>query len=118
MPVLNKAKGVYRGSALVAFVRVASRVIWQAKKIVGYTLVAESTLYQNPNYNIYETSSNGSAWLSFQNIEGLAVYFPAAAKYTNVKSMRSSNNGVKFTGETVVSAQAGDVVQLCVPKWG
>ena len=40
MPILNKAKGVYRGSALVQFVRVASRVIWQARKIVGWNKIA------------------------------------------------------------------------------
>lgn len=40
MPVLNRVKGVYRGSALVAFVRVASRVIWQARKIVGWNKIA------------------------------------------------------------------------------
>lgn len=40
MPILNKAKGVYRGRALVQFVRVAGRVIWQAKKIVGWNKIA------------------------------------------------------------------------------
>ncbi|MCQ9125582.1 hypothetical protein JY504_08120 [Corynebacterium amycolatum] len=40
MPVLNRVKGVYRGSALVAFVRVAGRVIWQARKIVGWNHIA------------------------------------------------------------------------------
>lgn len=40
MPVLNRVEGVYRGSALVAFVRVAGRVIWQAKKIVGWNKIA------------------------------------------------------------------------------
>ena len=40
MPILNNAKGVYRGSALVAFVRVAGRVIWQARKIVGWEKIA------------------------------------------------------------------------------
>lgn len=40
MPILNKAKGVYRGRALVQFVRVAGRVIWQARKIVGWNKIA------------------------------------------------------------------------------
>lgn len=40
MPVLNRVKGVYRGRALVQFVRVAGRVIWQAKKIVGWNKIA------------------------------------------------------------------------------
>lgn len=40
MPVLNSVKGVYRGSALVQFVRVAGRVIWQARKIVGWNKIA------------------------------------------------------------------------------
>lgn len=40
MPVLNNVKGVYRGSALVAFVCVGSRVIWQARKVVGWKLIA------------------------------------------------------------------------------
>lgn len=40
MPILNRVKGVYRGSALVQFVRVASRVIWQARKIVGWSKIA------------------------------------------------------------------------------
>ena len=40
MPILNKAKGVYRGRALVQSVRVAGRVIWQARKIVGWNKIA------------------------------------------------------------------------------
>ena len=40
MPVLNRVKSVYRGRALVRFVRVAGRVIWQARKIVGWNKIA------------------------------------------------------------------------------
>lgn len=40
MPVLNRVKGIYRGRALVQYVRVAGRVIWQARKIVGWNKIA------------------------------------------------------------------------------
>lgn len=41
MVVLNKVKGIYRGSALVKSVTVGTKKIWPSRTITGYRVAAE-----------------------------------------------------------------------------
>ena len=43
MPVLNRVKGVYRGSALVKSVTVGTKKIWPSRTITGYRVAATIT---------------------------------------------------------------------------
>lgn len=116
--LLKNAKAVRVGSRAASAVSLGNTRVWPHKRIIGYTVYATSTLYQNPRGTSYETESDGDTWMEVAGTEGLAAYFPRLDTYVQVSDMSRKNNGVKFTGDRKVDAKGDDEVRLCLPKWG
>lgn len=121
MPVLNKVKGIYRGSALVAFVRVASRVIWQAKKIVGWNKIAgpftASSVSNSRSKVEFETLSKDE----FEPISRMRdIWLRINGKYYEVSSMtaKSSGNEIYLKGGTKDVISSGDSFEIFQAKYG
>lgn len=122
MPVLNKAKGIYRGSALVAFVRVASRVIWQARKIVGWNKIAGP--YQVRSI----TSRNGKITIAdkvkdefeaLKSVKDLYLKGDDGQYYnvTRVDPSMYSNVYIDVNVEDTI-AKKGSMISFYQPVWG
>ena len=121
MPVLNRVKGVYRGSALVQYVRVASRVIWQAKKIVGWNKIAgpfTATSVSNSRSKVeFETLSKDE----FEPISRLHdIWLRINGQYYEVRSMtaKSSGNEIYLKGDTKNVISGGDSFEIFQPRYG
>lgn len=122
MPVLNKVKGIYRGSALVAFVRVASRVIWQARKIVGWNKIAGP--YQVRSI----TSRNGEITIAdkvkdefeaLKSVKDLYLKGDDGQYYnvTRVDPSMYSNVYIDVNVEDTI-AKKGSMISFYQPVWG
>lgn len=121
MPVLNRVKGVYRGSALVQFVRVAGRVIWQAKKIVGWNKIAgpftASSVSDSRSKVEFETLSKDE----FEPISRMHdIWLRINGKYYEVSRMapKSSGNEIYLKGETRNVISEGDSFEIFQPRYG
>lgn len=122
MPILNKAKGVYRGRAIVAFVRVASRVIWQAKKIVGWNKIAgpygvRSVTSETGNIVIADKVKDEFEALKSVN----DLYLKGDdGQYYNVTRVKPSMYSDVYIDVNVDSAIAkkGSMVSFYQPVWG
>lgn len=122
MPVLNKAKGIYRGSALVQFVRVASRVIWQARKIVGWTYIAGPYAVRSV------TRSNGEITIAdkvkdeFEALKSVKDLYVKGVdgQYYNVTRVNPSMYSSVYIDVNVEDAIAkkGSMISFYQPVWG
>lgn len=123
MPVLNSVKGVYRGSALVQYVRVAGRVIWQAKKIVGWNKIAgpyeASVIYSGQNKIVFYKTEKAE----FKPLEDIKDLYIKGdnGRYYLVTYIRYSTAG----SQTIISssltsdiAKKGSMVSFYQPVWG
>ena len=124
MPILNKAKGVYRGRALVQFVRVAGRVIWQAKKIVGWNKIAGpvtidgiSGIKQRLDFNDADSVSALQVLAQYKEI---AVGKPGGEAIEVVdKEIRSGRVRVFLPAKPLdLGLAPGDSVTFYQPVWG
>ncbi|MEW4620774.1 hypothetical protein [Corynebacterium amycolatum] len=121
MPVLNKVKGIYRGSALVAFVRVASRVIWQAKKIVGWNKIAGPFTASSVSNSKSKIEFDALSKDEFKPIAGMSdIWLRINGKYYEVSSMdpRSSGNEIYLKGDTKGVISSGDSFEIFQAKYG
>lgn len=122
MPILNKAKGVYRGRALVQFVRVASRVIWQARKIVGWNKIAGpyevSRASKSQSKITFATGSKDE----FQNLIRVKDLHLKGddGQYYNVTLIDPGLSSSVYIGANVDStiAKKGSMVSFYQPVWG
>lgn len=122
MPVLNKAKGIYRGSALVAFVRVASRVIWQARKIVGWNRIAGPYQVEDVSKRQRKITFATGSKDEFQNLQRTTdlhlkgddgEYY----KVTRVDPGLSSSVYIDVNVEDTI-AETGSMISFYQPVWG
>lgn len=121
MPVLNRVKGIYRGSALVAFVRVASRVIWQAKKIVGWNKIAGPFTASSVSNSKSKIEFDALSKDEFEPIATMEdIWLRINGKYYEVSSMdpRSSGNEIYLKGETKNVISRGDSFEIFQAKYG
>lgn len=121
MPILNKAKGVYRGSALVAFVRVAGRVIWQAKKIVGWNKIAGPFTASSVSNSQSKIEFDALSKDEFKPIATMEdIWLRINGQYYEVGSMdaRSSGNEIYLKGKTKNVISMGDSFEIFQAKYG
>ncbi|MBC6792635.1 hypothetical protein [Corynebacterium sp. LK26] len=121
MPVLNRVKGIYRGSALVAFVRVASRVIWQAKKIVGWNKIAGPFTADSVSNSKSKIEFDALSKDEFEPISKMSdIWLRINGRYYEVESMdaRSSGNEIRLKGETKNVISRGDSFEIFQAKYG
>lgn len=124
MPVLNRVKGVYRGSALVQFVRVASRVIWQAKKIVGWNHIAGPVTIDDTSEMSqrlgFEDEASVSALQVLSQYKELAVGKPGGEAIEVVDKEISDDRVRVFLPARPkdYGLNKGDSVSFYQPVWG
>ena len=121
MPILNKAKGVYRGRALVAFVRVASRVIWQARKIVGWNKIAGPFTASKVGHSSSKIEFDELSKGEFEPISKMRdIWLRINGQYYEVDSMepKSSGNEIYLKGETKNVISRGDSFEIFQAKYG
>lgn len=121
MPVLNRVKGVYRGSALVAFVCVGSRVIWQARKIVGWNKIAGPFTASSVSNSRSKIEFDALSKDEFEPIATMGdIWLRINGKYYEVSSMdpRSSGNEIYLKGETKNVISRGDSFEIFQAKYG
>ncbi|TXS60904.1 hypothetical protein CHU67_00490 [Corynebacterium sp. LK19] len=121
MPVLNRVKGVYRGSALVQYVRVASRVIWQAKKIVGWNKIAgpitASAVFDSQSKIKFDQLSKDE----FGSIAQMKdIWLRINGQYYEAGRMRASvaGNEIYLKGDTKNVISGGDSFEIFQPRYG
>lgn len=122
MPVLNKAKGIYRGSALVAFVRVASRVIWQARKIVGWNRIAGPYQVEDVTKRQRKITFATGSKDEFQNLQRTTDLYLKGDdgeyyKVTRVDPGLSSSVYIDVNVEDTI-AETGSMISFYQPVWG
>ncbi|MCQ9167501.1 hypothetical protein [Corynebacterium amycolatum] len=121
MPVLNRVKGVYRGRALVQFVRVAGRVIWQARKIVGWNKIAGPFTASSVSNSQSKIEFDALSKDEFKPIATMEdIWLRINGKYYEVSSMapRSSGNKIYLKGETKNVISRGDSFEIFQAKYG
>lgn len=121
MPILNKAKGVYRGSALVAFVRVASRVIWQAKKIVGWNKIAGPFTADSVSNSRSKIEFDALSKDEFEPISKMSdIWLRINGQYYEVDRMRPSVSGneIYLKGDTKGIIRSGDSFEIFQAQYG
>lgn len=121
MPVLNRVKGVYRGRALVAFVRVAGRVIWQAKKIVGWNKIAGPFTADSVSNSRSKIEFDALSKDEFEPISKMSdIWLRINGRYYEVESMdaRSSGNEIRLKGETKNVISRGDSFEIFQARYG
>ena len=121
MPILNKAKGVYRGRALVQYVRVAGRVIWQARKIVGWSKIAGP--FTASKVSNFKSSIEFDALSKdeFKPIAGMRdIWLRIKGQYYEVDSMNPSiaGNEIYLKGGTKGVISMGDSFEIFQAKYG
>ena len=121
MPILNKAKGVYRGRALVQFVRVAGRVIWQARKIVGWNKIAGPFTADSVSNSQSKIKFDALSKDEFEPISRMHdIWLRINGQYYEVDSMRSSvaGNEIRLKGDTKNVISGGDSFEIFQPRYG
>ena len=121
MPILNKAKGVYRGRALVQFVRVAGRVIWQAKKIVGWNKIAGPFTASSVSNSQSKIEFDELSKDEFEPISRMKdIWLRINGKYYEVSSMdpKSSGNEIYLKGGTKGVISKRDSFEIFQAKYG
>lgn len=121
MPVLNRVKGVYRGRALVQFVRVAGRVIWQAKKIVGWNKIAGPFTASSVSNSKSKIEFDALSKDEFNPIAGMSdIWLRINGQYYEAGRMRASVAGheiyLKDGTKNVISR--GDSFEIFQAKYG
>lgn len=123
MPILNKAKGVYRGRALVQFVRVAGRVIWQARKIVGWNKIAgpyeASVIYSDTNKIVFYKTEKDE-FNALKDIKDLYLRGANGRHYlvTYVRYSTAGSQIIISSRLTSDIAKKGDQLSFYQPVWG
>lgn len=121
MPVLNRVKGVYRGRALVQFVRVASRVIWQARKIVGWNKIAGPFTASSVSNSQSKIEFDALSKDEFKPIATMSdIWLRINGQYYEVDSMKPSltGNEIYLKGETKNVISRGDSFEIFQAKYG
>lgn len=117
MVVLNKVKGIYRGSALVKSVTVGTRKIWPSRTITGYRVVAEfkaGTIYDDGQMDVDEKLSVLRPYLM---VEDMRVRAKGSSKSLAAKVTKASMWGeIEFeTHPKTIGISTGTVCELLEP---
>lgn len=121
MPILNRVKGVYRGRALVQFVRVAGRVIWQARKIVGWSKIAGPFTASSVSNSRSKIEFDALSKDEFEPIATMGdIWLRINGQYYEVDSMRPSiaGNKIYLKGETKNVISSGDSFEIFQAQYG
>ena len=117
MPILNKAKGVYRGRALVKTVTVGTKKIWPSRTITGYRVVAEFTvsdIFMSKQIRVKDNLNALKPYIGVENMQvrkkgkskSLAATVKSAALWVNI----SVKDDLKYLG-----IRQGTVCELLAP---
>lgn len=121
MPILNKAKGVYRGRALVQSVRVAGRVIWQARKIVGWNKIAGPFTASKVSNSQSKIEFDALSKDEFEPISKMRdIWLRINGKYYEVSYMspKSSGNEIYLKGKTKNVISSGGSFEIFQAQYG
>lgn len=80
MVVLNKVKGIYRGSALVKSVTVGAKKIWPSRTITGYRAVAEFEAGKVYSDGLMEVDEKLSVLRPYLMVEDMRVRAKGSSK--------------------------------------
>ena len=87
MPILNKAKGVYRGRALVKSVTVGTKKIWPSRTITGYRVVATITSRSRHTGKVVVKKGEEELLAPYVRVKGLMIRVKGRSQMLPVTSI-------------------------------
>lgn len=117
MVVLNKVKGIYRGSALVKSVTVGTRKIWPSRTITGYRVVATITSRYNYIDRVHTQNGEQEQIKPYKFVGGLMIRAKGGSQMLPVTKIETSSFGLIYTDGNPkdIGISKGTVCELLKP---
>ena len=117
MPILNKAKGVYRGRALVKTVTVGTKKIWPSRTITGYRVVATFTSRARYTSKVFTQNGEQKLLKPYVDVEGLMIRVKGGSQMLPVTEIDIGSYGKIYTDGNPVDLgiKQGTVCELLAP---